>query len=75
MLEKPALSYANQAKVGEKTVFQFGITSDIVGNEGKPAKPTKKKKTVRRTTGSATTGTTGGTTGTSAGSGTGTGPA
>jgi type IV pilus assembly protein PilM len=65
MLVKPTLSYANQAKVADKTVFQFGITSDIVGNEGKPAKPVKKKST-RRATGSKT-GTTGGTTGTNAG--------
>jgi Tfp pilus assembly protein PilN len=54
---KPTLSYANAAKIEEKQVFQFGITSDIVGNKPKPAKPQKKRTRARSTT-AATTGAT-----------------
>jgi Tfp pilus assembly protein PilN len=47
MLVRPNLSYSNQALIGDRTVFQFGITSDIRGNEPKPTKPAKKKTPLR----------------------------
>jgi type IV pilus assembly protein PilM len=56
LLINPTLSYSNQAKVGEKTVFQFGISSDIKGNLPKPNKPEKKRAAAKKSTTTSATG-------------------
>ena len=35
-------------KIGDKQVFQFGITGDVVGNAEKPSKPKKVRSSTRR---------------------------
>ena len=49
LFAKPTLSYSNAAKVGERQVFHFGITSDVTGNAPKPVRPPKKRTRARNT--------------------------
>jgi type IV pilus assembly protein PilM len=57
LLSHPTLSYSNQAKVSEKTIFQFGIAGDIIGNLPKPSRPPKKRGSSASARSSTSTGT------------------